>query len=72
MSTYNGEPKQVVFRVPNNSEGVEFYNHIRKYLNRETYRMERYGRRKNRRQFTNSSHPRIADSEWFSIYIKEK
>ena len=72
MKEYNGEPTQVVFRVPNNTEGVDFFNSVRKYLNRSTYKLERYGRRKNRRHFTTSSHPRIADSEWFSVYIKLK
>jgi len=72
MNKYNGAPTEVVFRVQNDSEGVDFFNKVRKYLNRSTYRLERYGRCKNRRHFTTSSHPRISDSEWFSIYIKIK
>jgi hypothetical protein len=72
MISYNGNHTQVLLRVPNTPEGVDFYNHFRKYLNRGTYKLERYGRCKNRRQITKSSHPKMAQSEWFSIYIKQK
>jgi hypothetical protein len=72
MKTFNGYPTTVMFRVPNNEDGKLFWDNIRKYLNRSTYRLERYGRCKNRRQITTSSHPKLSQSEWYSVYITQK
>lgn len=70
---YTPQVPDVFFRVPNNEEGVTFINLFRKFLNRDRYNWNRYGRASNRKllDIGNSSHPRLKDSEWFGVYIYE-
>ena len=57
-----------LFSVPNTAEGQLFYSLARQYLNRDLFRFEAYGRGK-RTTKTSSSHLRMKDCEWFSMYL---
>ena len=41
MSKKRGTPRNFVLRIPNDKEGEEFYQQLRKYLNTNAYGIDR-------------------------------
>lgn len=61
-----------VLRIPNTMEGQAFYQQFKKYLNKESYRAQRYGRATNRKEKGGGqSHTPIATCDYFGVYLRD-
>jgi hypothetical protein len=61
-----------IMNVPNTKEGLAFYKQFKKYLNKERYRAQRYGRAKNRSEKGGcQSHTPINNCDYFGVYLRE-
>lgn len=56
--------------VPNTEEGRKFMVLLKKYLNKERYRLVRYGRGKRVRERFHRRRPPIAQADAVAIYVK--
>jgi len=70
-----GEPKKlpkVAFRVPNDDEGKLFMKLLQKYVAKDRYKIQKYGRANNRksRGFGQDSVP-ITKSDWVGVYLQD-
>lgn len=61
-----------ILRVPNTEEGRAFWGQFKKYLNKERYRAQRYGRAKNRKEKGgNQCHTPIGNCDYFGVYLRD-
>ena len=64
-------PKQYLMNLPNTPEGRQFYDDLKKRLNKDRYTVVRYGRAKHRKDRFGSQRVSIDICDYFGVYLRD-